>query len=175
LLDGQQQLSRLGEPLEITIKYGTLEKKIAGPPELVTREVFAFLTTAIPELELASHLVLSVDVTQLAQACEGVLAITPEGVVVIVPTNSLADRELVLLYLAKSRIAQMLGKADKDLVQSADLIAATKKSSGTVAGRLSELCAESLAERKGKGEYRITTLGLHIFSEQILPKLKTKA
>jgi predicted transcriptional regulator len=68
----------------------------------------------------------------------------------------------------------MLGKSDKDLVQSAELIAATKKTAGTVAGRLSELCGESLAERKGKGEYRITTLGLHVFREQILPKLRPK-
>jgi len=68
----------------------------------------------------------------------------------------------------------MLGKSDKDYVQSADLIAATKRTSGTVAGRLSELCGENLAERKGKGEYRATTLGLHIFREQILPKLKPK-
>lgn len=172
---GQEQLSRLAGPLEVTIRYGTLEKKITGPPELVTQEAFTFLTKVIPELELASRLVLSVDAAQLAQACEGVLAITPEGIVVTVPTNSLADRELVLLHLAKARIAQMLGKSEKDMVQSADLMAATKKSSGTVAGRLSELCAETLAERKGKGEYRITTLGLHIFSEQVLPKLKMKS
>jgi len=130
---------------------------------------------AIPELELASHLALSVDVTQLAQACQGLLAVTPEGVVVTVPVENLADRELILLHLAKARIAQMLGKSDKDFVQSADLIAATKRTAGTVAGRLSELCAESLAERKGKGEYRVTTLGLHIFREQILPKIKPKA
>jgi hypothetical protein len=103
-----------------------------------------------------------------------VLAVTPEGVVITVPVESLADRELVLLHLAKARIAQMLGKSDKDFVQSAELIAATKKTGGTVAGRLSELCSESLAERKGKGEYRATTLGLHIFREQILPKLKSK-
>jgi hypothetical protein len=68
----------------------------------------------------------------------------------------------------------MLGKSENDLVQSASLIAATKKTSGTVAGRLSELCGETLAERKGKGEYRATTLGLHVFREQILPKLKPK-
>jgi hypothetical protein len=68
----------------------------------------------------------------------------------------------------------MLGKTDKDFVQSADLIASSKKTAGTVAGRLSELCGESLAERKGKGEYRATTLGLHIFRTQILPKLKQK-
>ena len=172
--EGQQQFSTVRQPLEVTIRYGNLEKKITGPPEQVAKEVISFLTKAIPELELASHLALSVDLSDLAKACEGVLAITPEGVVVTVPVDKLADRELMLLHLAKARIAQMLGKSDKDFVQSADLIASSKKTAGTVAGRLSELCGESLAERKGKGEYRATTLGLHIFQTQILPKVKQK-
>jgi hypothetical protein len=175
LSEGQQQLTRIGLPLEVTIKYGTLEKKITGPPEQVAKEVFAFLMNAIPELELASHLALSVDLSDLAKACEGVLAVTPEGVVITVPVDNLADRELILLHLAKARIAQMLGRSDKDFIQSADLIASSKKTAGTVAGRLSELCAESLAERKGKGEYRATTLGLHLFRTQVLPKLKEKS
>lgn len=170
---GQQKLSTIVQPLEVIIKYGTLEKRITGPPDQVAKEAYAFLLSVVPELELASHLVLSVDVKELAEACEGVLAVTPEGVVVTVPADKLADRELVLLHLAKARVAQMLGKSDKDLSQSADLIVATKRSAGTVAGRLSELCTESLAERKGKGEYRITTLGLRIFREQVLPKLKS--
>jgi len=174
LPEGQQQLSTVGQPLEVTIRYRTLEKKIVGPPDEVAKEVYAFLLKAIPELDLASQLALSIDVKDLAQSCQGVLAVTPEGVVITVPLENLADRELVLLHLAKARIAQMLGKSDKDLVQSAELIAATKKTAGTVAGRLSELCGENLAERKGKGEYRVTTLGLHVFREQILPKLKPK-
>jgi hypothetical protein len=173
LPEGQQELTSLGQPLEVVIKYGTLEKKITGPPDQVAQEVLSFLNKAIPQLELASHLVLSVDVNELAKACEGILAVTPEGVVVTATIDQLADRELLLLHLSKARIAQMLGKSDKDFVQSADLIAATKKSAGTVAGRLSELCGESLAERKGKGEYRVTTLGLHLFREQVLPKLKS--
>lgn len=173
MLEGNQQLSHVDQALEVTIRYGTLEKKITGPPDQVAKEVFAFLMKTVPELELASHLALSIDIRELAQACEGVIAITPEGVVVTVPTDKLADRELVLLHLARVRIAQVLGKSEKDLIQSADLIAATKKSGGTVAGRLSELCGENLAERKGKGEYRITTLGLRVFSEQVLPKLKS--
>ncbi len=172
--EGQQQLSTIGQPLEVTIKYGTLEKKIAGPPDQVAKETYAFLLKVIPELDLASQLALSVDVKELARACEGVVAVTPEGLVITVPVDSLADRELVLLHLAKARIAQILGKSDNDLIQSSELIAATKKTAGTVAGRLSELCGESLAERKGKGEYRVTTLGLHVFREQVLPKLKSK-
>ena len=172
--EGQQRLRSIGLPLEVTIKYGAVEKKIIGQPEQVAVEVLTFLTKEIPELELASHLSLSVDLRELAKDCEGILAVTPEGVVVTVPVDKLADRELILLHLAQARIAQMLGKSDKDFVQSSDLIAATKRTAGTVAGRLSELCGESLAERKGKGEYRATTLGLHIFREQILPKLKSK-
>ena len=172
---GQQKLSTVDQPLEVTIKYGSLEKRITGTPDQVAKKAYAFLLTVVPELELASHLALNVDVKELAKACEGVVAMTPEGVVVTVPVDKLADRELVLLHLAKARIAQMLGKSDKDLAQSADLIAATKRSAGTVAGRLSELCTESLAERKGKGEYRITTLGLQMFREQVLPKLKSES
>jgi len=174
LPEGQQELTSLGQPLEVTIRYGFLEKKIIGKPDQVALDVLAFLNSTIPQLELASRLNLSVDLKDLATECEGVLAVTPEGVVVTVPVDSLADRELVLLHLAKASVAQMLGKSQKDLVQSADLVAATKKSAGTVAGRLSELCGENLAERKGKGEYRITTLGLHVFREQVLPKLKPR-
>ena len=170
--EGQQELTSLAQPLEVIIKFGTLEKKITGPPDQVAREVLSFLNKAIPQLELASRLSLSVDINELAKACEGILAVTPEGMVVMAPIDQLADRELLLLHLAKASIAHMLGKSDKDLVQSADLIVATKKSAGTVAGRLSELCGESLAERKGKGEYRVTTLGMHLFREQVLPKLK---
>jgi hypothetical protein len=174
LSEGQQKLTNLGQPLEVTIRYGSLEKKISGTPDQVALDTFTFLTKVVPELELATRLSLNVDIAALAKACEGVIATTPEGVVVTVPTDSLADRELLLLHLAKARIAQMLGKSERDFVQSADLIAATKKTSGTVAGRLSELCGENLAERKGKGEYRATTLGMHIFRETVLPKLKPK-
>ena len=156
----------------MTIRYGSLGKKITGDPEDVAKTVLSFLMSLVPQLELASRLVLSVDLSKIAKTCEGIVAITPEGVVVTASTEGLADRELLLFQLAKQKIAQMMGKSESDTVQASDLIAATKRSGGTVAGRLSELCSESLAERKGKGEYRVTTLGLHIFQEQVIPKLK---
>ena len=156
----------------MTIRYGSLEKKITGGPDDVAKAVLTFLTSLIPQMELAARLILSVDLKKIAEACEGAVAITPEGVVVTVSTEDLADRELLLLHLAKQKIAEMTGKSATDTVQASDLTAATKRSAGTVAGRLSELCAESLVERKGKGEYRITTLGLHLFQEQVILKLK---
>jgi len=172
LSEGSQELSSVGYPLEVTIRYGAMEKKIVGRPEDVAKAVLSFLRSLVPQLELASRLVLSVDLSKVATACEGIMAITPEGVVVTVSMESLADRELLLLHLAREKIAELTGKSESDTVQASDLIAVTKRSGGTVAGRLSELCAEGLAERRGKGEYHITTLGLHIFQEQVLPKLK---
>ena len=158
----------------MTIRYGSVEKKITGVSEDVAKAVLSFLTSVIPQLELASQLVLSADLSKLAKACEGIVAVTPEGVVVTVPTEGLADRELLLLHLVMAKIAEMTSKSKNDTVQTSELIAAMKRSSGTVAGRLSELCTEKLTERKGKGEYHITTLGLHLFQEQVLPKLKNQ-
>jgi len=172
LSEGSQELASVGYPLEVTIRYGSLEKKITGAPEDVAKTVLSFLMSLVPQLELASRLVLSVDLSKIAKTCEGIVAITPEGVVVTASTEGLADRELLLFHLAKQKIAEMTGKSESDTVQASDLVAVTKRSGGTVAGRLSELCTEGLAERKGKGEYRITTLGLHIFQEQVTPKLK---
>jgi len=149
-----------------------MEKRITGGPTDVTKAVLSFLNSIIPQMELASRLVLSLDLNKIAEACQGALAITPEGVVVTVSTDVLADRELLLLHLAMQKIAEMTSKSESDTVQASNLIAATKRSSGTVAGRLSELCTESLVERKGKGEYHITTLGMHLFQQQVLPKLK---
>ena len=49
--EGQQQLSTVGQPLEVIIRYGTLEKKITGQPEQVAQEVLSFLNETIPEFE----------------------------------------------------------------------------------------------------------------------------
>src|SRR5208282_2065241 len=174
MLDSPQELSGAAHPLEVTIRYGNLEKTITGPPENVAKEVLAFLTSVIPQLQLASRLALSTDLSTLTKAVEGIMAVTPEGVVLMVSPDGLTDRELILVHLARAGISHLLGKSDKDTLQASELLVLTKRTSGTVAGRLSELCGENLAERKGKGEYRATALGMHVFQEQILPKLKMK-
>jgi hypothetical protein len=174
MLTDSQELSGVEHLLEVVIKFGSLEKKIVGSPEVVAKEAVSFISSVVPQLQLASRLALSVDLTELASAVEGILAVTPEGVVVMVPAEKLTDRELILLHLARVRLAHMLGKSPSDLLQSSELVAAIKRTTGTVAGRLSELCGEGLAERKGKGEYHATTLGMHVFQHEVLPKLKAE-
>jgi hypothetical protein len=158
--------------VEVTIRYRDLEKTIKGNPDDVFRGVFQFLSETIPAFDIVSKVTLAVNFAEFLKEAAGVFAVTPEGVVVLTPPEALTDRELVLLYLVRAKVAFETGRSDKETLLASDLISFTGKGSGTVAGRLSELSGEGLVERIGKGEYRVTTFGLHRFQRDVLPKLK---
>jgi len=158
--------------VEVSIKYRDVEETIRGNPEEVFNNVFRFLFQAIPALEVVSAITLTVDFAEFLKEAAGVFAVTPEGVVILTPPEGLTDRELVLLYLVRGKVSHETGRSEKETLLASDLISFTGKGSGTVAGRLSELSGEGLVERTGKGEYRVTTFGLHRFRSDVLPKLK---
>jgi len=158
--------------VEVTIRYRDVEKTIRGSPDDVFRGVFQFLCETIPAFDVVSRITLTVNFADFLKEAAGVFAVTPEGVVVLTPPETLTDRELVLLYLVRAKVAFETGRSEKETLLASDLISFTGKGSGTVAGRLSELSGEGLVERTGKGEYRVTTFGLHRFRRDVLPKLK---
>lgn len=160
------------EELEVYIKYLGLEKTIRGNANQVLRELIKFFSEILPGFELTSKLTLTVDLEEFLKACEGVIAITEEGVVATAPTEKLPDKDLILLHLAMARLAYNIGIAQRDTMFISDILSTTKRSPGTIAGRLSELTSEGLVDRVGKGEYRITTLGLDHFIKNITLKLK---
>lgn len=160
------------EQIEVVIRYRDVEKIIRGNPDQVFQDTFRFLSEVIPVLEVVSKITLSVNFADLLEETAGVFAITPEGVVVLTPPDALTDRELILLYLVRAKVGFETKKSEKETLLASDLISLTGKGSGTVAGRLSDLSSEGLVERIGKGEYRVTTFGLHRFRQHVLPKLK---
>jgi hypothetical protein len=165
------EVSEQGQ-VEVTIRYRDVEKTIRGNPEEVFRGVFQFLSETIPALDVVSRITLTVNFADFLREAAGVFAVTPEGVVILTPLEALTDRELVMLNLVRAKVAFETGRSEKETLLASDLISFTGKGSGTVAGRLSELSGEGLVERTGKGEYRVTTFGLHRFRQDVLPKLK---
>ena len=149
-----------------------MEKTIRGTPEQVFQDTFKFLSEVIPALDVVSKITLTVNFADFLKEAAGVFAVTPEGVVVLTPPEALTDRELVLLYLVRAKIGFETKRSEKETLLASDLISFTGKGSGTIAGRLSELSGEGVVERTGKGEYRVTTFGLHRFRQDVLPKLK---
>ena len=158
--------------LEITIRHTSgIEKKILGPPDAVLKELVTYMSTVYPSLELVSRIVLTVDAREFMDSCSGVLAASPEGLVVLKDVSHLRDRELLMLHLAGARLMDILGKKENDALSLEDLTRVMGRPTGTVAGRLSELWKEQLIERVGKGSYRLTTMGARIVVKNLMPRM----
>jgi len=161
------------ETVEVTVHYRDMQKTVTGAADDVVRELLLFFSKIFPQLELITKISLSVDLNDFLKACEGIIALTPEGMAVTADTSHLRDKELIMLHLAKTRAGHMLGRLERDTLRLNDLVIAAKSKAGTVAGRLSEMCSEGIVERLAKGEYRATTSGLDYFIKNIAPKLKS--
>ncbi len=157
--------------IEIVVKHSSIESKIIGSPEGVLQELLSYFSRVYPSIELVSKLVLSIDSTVFLQSCTGALATSPEGLVILKNVAELKDKELMMLHLAGSRLMQLMGKKENDSISLNEITKATGRSTGTVAGRLSELCNEQLVERVDKGHYRLTTMGTRVVMRNLMPKV----
>ena len=172
-LEAVQRSDQPSQPngtIEVTVRHHGAETKIIGNPENVVRELVIFFSKVYPSLELASRLVLSVDSAEFLQGCTGVLAYSPEGLVILKDTTTLKDRELMMLHVAGARMFYLMGKRENDSISLDELARITGRVTGTIAGRLSELVREQLIERIGKGSYRLTTMGQRIVIQTLMPK-----
>lgn len=106
------EVSEQGQ-VEVVIRYRDVEKTIRGKPEEVFRGVFQFLSETIPALDVVSRITLTVNFADFLREAAGVFAVTPEGVVVLTPLEALTDRELVMLYLIRAKVAFETGKVRK--------------------------------------------------------------
>lgn len=157
--------------IEVVLKHSGVENRIIGSPETVLRELLSYFSTVYPSVELVSKLILSVDSVEFLQSCTGVLAISPEGLVVLKELKDLKDKELLMIHLAGSHLQHQMGKRESDTLSLDEITKTTGRSTGTVAGRLSELCNEQLVERVGKGSYRLTTMGTRVVIKNLMPRV----
>jgi hypothetical protein len=157
--------------IEVTLRHSGVENRIIGSPESVLKEVIAYFSKAYPSIEIVSKLILTVDASEFLQSCTGVLAASPEGLAIMRDLKDLKDKELLMIHLAGSRLLFQLGKRENDNLSLDEITKTTGRSTGTVAGRLSELCNEQLVERVGKGSYRLTTMGTRVVMRNLMPRV----
>src|SRR5207245_5485000 len=109
-MSGLEVLERKASPqdaaaaIEVILKHSGVENRIIGSPETVLRELLTYFSKIYPSIELVSKLVLSVDAAEFLHCCTGVLAVSPEGLVVLRDLKDLNDKELMMINLAGSRL-----------------------------------------------------------------------
>ena len=161
------------EIVTVIIKYQETEQTFTGNTNQVWRSINKFFTEMIPTLQTIKKVLLTVDLENLIEDCKNVIAIAPEGPVLLVSKQKLTDSETLSLHLLAAFIGNNLGQS-KDVLSKEELQAGLGKSAKITSTRLGELIREGLATKTEEGNYKITTLGIKRFQEEALPEIREK-
>lgn len=155
--------------LKIHVEFGEAKADFEGSPDAVTKEFLTFLNKVYPTFELAQKLIFNPDSAKLAEELVGVIKFTPEGAI-LEYTESPAD-EAIILSLVGIYVGNKLGKIPNDSLSANGLSKMTGKALKTISNQLAWMVDDGLIERVGRGEYRITSVGI-MRSEKTFQELK---
>jgi hypothetical protein len=161
------------EEIKVNIKYKDTEQTFTGETNQVWSSINRFFTEIIPAIQTIKNALLTVDLETLIEDSKNVIALAQEGPVIQVSKQRLTDTETIMLYLLASYIANKLGQS-KDFVSKEELQSGLGKSAKITSTRLGELIREGQATKTEEGNYKITTLGIKRFQEEVLPEIKEK-
>jgi len=161
------------ETVTVHIKYQETEQSFTGDVNHVWVSVNRFFSEMIPALQTVKKALLTVDLESLIEDCKNIIAVAPEGPVLLVSRQKLTDSETLTLHLLATYIGNKLGMS-KIFLTKEELQAALGKNAKITSTRLGELCREGYATKTEDGNYQITTLGIKRFQEETLPEIREK-
>jgi len=161
------------ETVTVNIKYKDTEQTFTGDPEQVWSSINKFFCEMIPALETVQKALLTVDLQQLIDYTKNIIAIAPEGPVILVSKQKFTANETLLLHMLATYIANKLGQP-KDSLPKDELQTVLGKNSKITSTRLGELVREGLATKTEEGNYKISTLGIKRFQDEVLPEIQLK-
>ncbi len=159
------------ENIEVYVKYGGFEEDLKGPVDQVLRALISSLDKIYPGLEVLSRVRLTVDLQQLIEKMEGVVAISPNGPVVLCD-KKLTVKRLIGLNLIGALVGYRLNLLDKPSLSLDELTTATSKPKGSISRRITTMVNDRWIERLERGEYKISTVGIKHFLDKVFPDLE---
>jgi hypothetical protein len=168
-MNAQTQGKENSAHLRIRLEFGDAKINLEGPPDQVIRALLAQLSELYPALELARRLTFTPDLAKLSEALTGLAEFSPEGL--ILNTKEAPADEAILLALLAMYVGYRIGKLENDSLSASSLAKVTGKALKTITNQIAWIVDDGLVERVGRGEYRITSLGIKR-AEQIATALK---
>jgi len=150
-----------------------MDQTFTGDADQVWRSINKFFKDTIPALHTLEKALLTVDLENLIEDCKNIIAIAPEGPVLLVSRQKLTDSETLSLNLLATYIGNKLGN-NKDYLSKEELQSGLGKNAKITSTRLGELIREGHTIKTEEGKYMITTLGIKRFQEEVLPEIREK-
>ena len=157
--------------MKVHVEYGDLKEDFEGDPDDVVRAFLTSLSKVYPSLEVVKKLVFQPNLSKLTDDLAGLVKFAPEGLLVM--TSDVPSEEAMIISLAGSYLGHRLGQLDSDATSANNLAKTTGKALKTISNQLAWMIDDGIIERVGRGQYRITSLGL-IRCEQIVEKMRTR-
>ncbi|MEM3736505.1 MAG: hypothetical protein QXJ75_00215 [Candidatus Bathyarchaeia archaeon] len=145
--------------MKVHLEYGEFRVDMEGTPDDVFSGFMDFIKKSIPTLELASRLMVAVDLRGAAEALEGLVAIQPTGPVPLT-NGELTLKDRISLLLAGAYIGGQLKITERDTLAPNYLTDALGVKAGTLSKEISRMREKGLLEVVGRGVYRATPLCL---------------
>ena len=161
------------ETVTVHIKYRDTEQTFTGNANSVWRSMNRFFGEMIPALQVVKKALLTVDIEKLIEDSKNIIAVAPEGPVLLVSRQKLTDSETILLHLLATYISNKL-VLSKDYLTKEELQARLGKNPKITSTRLGELCREGYTTKTEEGNYKITMLGIKHSQEETLPQIIEK-
>ena len=161
--------------VELSVRYKDMETRFTGRPNEVIRSFLGFMSQIFPAYDLVSGLTLTVDLENLLKNIEGLIAFTPEGPALTIQKESLSgERDAIVLYLIMAYVGYQTGQTKEESLTTSEIISLTGGKSSAVGARLSELTSMGWIQRISRGEYKMTTLGVKAFLDEMLPRIRPR-
>ena len=161
------------EAVTVQIKYKGINQTFTGDADQVWRSMNKFFIQMIPALHTLEKVLLTVDLENLIEDCKNIIAIAPEGPVLLVSRQKLTDIETLTLHLLATYISNKLGNS-KDYLSKEELQVGLGKNAKITSTRLGELIREGHILKTEEGKYKITTLGIKRLQEVVLLEIREK-
>lgn len=154
--------------VRVVIEVGELKGEAEGSPEDVLRFVSSFVGQHLPAYGLARRLSAAPDVYEVLETLQEYLGYSEsEGVFLKPSARALPDSQLILLYITKIRIENLLGLSEKSSVSTSKMSEELGLKTRSLTARLAELAGQGLVRRVERGEYQVTTPGILTLLERI--------
>jgi len=170
----QDDLTQNPEKMQIQIKYKDIEQQFSAEPQEAWLLINRFFQELIPSFEIAKKLTLNIDLKQLAEDLNGLVAFSSEGASIMAPKNKLTDNEALSIWLIAQHLGNKLGMLARDALSKDDLQNKLAKSGKIVSTRLGELAKSGLVTKTEDDKFRLTTYGVSQTQKETIPRIKQK-